>query len=211
MNTSAQSLPHDRAETAADPQIFDLGWTAALTLADSLIGGNAGRATLGFLDDRAAIDRVLDGHYRAALRKRVLIDARRFSAGPMRGTRARTASLTAARFIPALLTFLDRPCRIGLAGRDAGRLERLRLALRRHAPWHEFSIVTAVDLPTAEYDLVIADAASPAEERLVERQLFGLSNGLLLMGGRSLSALVPAAERKRRGAKSLHAMAGLAT
>lgn len=48
MNTSAQSLPHDRAETAADPQIFDLGWTAALTLADSLIGGNAGRATLGF-------------------------------------------------------------------------------------------------------------------------------------------------------------------
>lgn len=71
--------------------------------------------------------------------------------------------------------------------------------------------MTAVDLPTAEYDLVIADAASPAEERLVERQLFGLSNGLLLMGGRSLSALVPAAERKRRGAKSLHAMAGLAT
>ncbi|MDE1159688.1 MAG: hypothetical protein PW791_15720 [Neorhizobium sp.] len=211
MEAPAQLTASDRRATAPDPQICDLGWSGALALADSLIGREAGRSTLAFLDDRAAIDRVLDGHYRAALRQRLLIDARRFAAGPMRGPRTRAASLTAARFIPALLTFLDRPCRVGLAGRDPGRLERLKLALRRHTPWHEFSVVSPAELPTAGYDLVIVDAVSPAEERLVERQLVGLTNGLLLMGGRSLSALVPAAERSRRHRKRLPAAAGLAT
>jgi hypothetical protein len=211
MNASAQFVSSDAVEITPAPQICSLGWAGALALADALIGKETGRATLAFLDDRAAIDRVLDGHYREALKRRVLIDARRFAAGPMRGPRARAASLTAARFIPALLTFVDRPCRIGIAGRDMARLERLRLVLRRHAPWHDFAIVTAADLPTADYDLVIVDAPSPAEERLVERQLVGLSHGLLLMGGRSLSALVPAVRRKRSDRPSLQTLAGAAT
>ncbi|MFP3675112.1 WecB/TagA/CpsF family glycosyltransferase, partial [Bacillus sp. SIMBA_031] len=52
------------------------------------------------------------------------------------------ANLNGTDFVPALLTFMETPRRVGLIGGKRDVVERAAENFARHAPWHEFIVIS---------------------------------------------------------------------
>jgi predicted O-methyltransferase YrrM len=96
----------------------------------------------------------------------------------------------AKAFVPALLSFLEKGHRIGIAGEDLGRAEALREHFASHAPWHQVVVVAPDQEISQRFDLILIDAASLAQERRIERRLASVRTGLVIMTGNGLSGFV---------------------
>ena len=190
MNASGEFLASETPRTLFGLRICDLGWNATLGLVEGLVSLRGNRTTLSFFDERTSLRQALDLSYRHQLDRRLLLP----SGGRAFGLLAKILKkrhggrrYSAEAFVPALLTYLERPCTIGVAGEDVGRLEAIRDHFAKHAPWHEVIAILPDEDASRRFDLVVVDAASLAAERRVERHLASVRTGLVVMAGGGLS------------------------
>lgn len=193
MNASGEFLVSASSRALFGLRTCDLGWNAVLGLVEGLISLPGNRATLAFLDERTVLRQAFDVAYRDRLSRRLLLPG---------GSRVFTLLANALQakpvpvrfspdtFVPALLTFLEKGCRIGIAGEDIARIDALRGYFARHAPWHDIVAIAPDDEITQRCDLVIVDAASPAGEQRMERRLSSIPGGVVVMAGSGLSRLI---------------------
>lgn len=193
MNASGDFLASASPRTLFGLRVCDLGWNAALGLVESLIALRGNRTTLGFLDERTAFRQMVDPAYRSQLGRRLLLPGggRVFSIfAKARHEKPTPVRFSAATFVPALLSFLERGHRIGIAGEDAGRIEALREHFARHAPWHQVVVVAPDQEISQRFDIILVDAASLGQERRIERRLASVRTGLVVMTGSGLSTFI---------------------
>lgn len=167
--------------------ICDMGWNEALTYVETISNLRLNARALSFVDGRTALRLSTSAESRAVLGNRILLPASRtlaFAArlkadGPLK------TSFEAGAFVDALLTYVPQ-CRVALVGVNAARLDATRERLSAHAPWHAFSVLSAVNLGSGiagAPDLVIADALGYDEELRFEQALSLRHNGLIIMAG----------------------------
>lgn len=193
MNASGDFLASVSPRTLFGQRVCDLGWNAALGLVESLVALRGNRTTLGFLDERTAFRQMVDPAYRSQLGRRMLLPGggRAFRVlSKVRGEKPAPVCFSAKTFVPALLSFLEKSHRIGIAGEDGGRAEALRDHFARHAPWHQVVVIAPDQEISRRFDLIIVDAASIAQERRIERRLASVRTGLVVMAGSGLSAFI---------------------
>ncbi|MCJ9750493.1 hypothetical protein MOV61_07125 [Neorhizobium sp. BETTINA12A] len=193
MNASGDFLASASPQTLFGLRVCDLGWNATLGLAESLIALRGNRSTLGFLDERTTLRQMVDPAYRSQLGRRVLLPGggRAFSLlAKARHGKPAPVRFSATTFVPALLSFMEKSRRIGIAGEDTGRIEALREHFARHAPWHDVAVVALDQEISQRFDLVLVDAASLAQERRIERRLALVRTGLVIMTGAGLSTFI---------------------
>ncbi|MFB9950197.1 hypothetical protein ACFFP0_15145 [Rhizobium puerariae] len=193
MNASGEFLITASPRTSFGLPICDLGWNAALGLAEGLISLHGNRTTLAFLDARTTFRQAVDPAYRAQLSGRLLLPGGSRAFGLlMNGMQPKTgpARFSARGFVPALLTFLEKPCRIGIAGEDCLRVGSLRDHFARHSPWHDVVAIAPGQEAPEVFDLVIVDAPTLAEERRIERRLASIRTALVVMARADLSDFV---------------------
>ena len=119
-------------------QVCDLDWSEAFTFVSALADVPIGQTAIFFLNAHNANLMLKDRAYREALsRHLVLPEGIDFASLAMHG-RTFPANLSGNDFVPALLTYMTTPKRIGLVGGRKDVLERAREGLAGHAPWHEF-------------------------------------------------------------------------
>ncbi|MCC2608551.1 hypothetical protein [Neorhizobium petrolearium] len=193
MNASGEFLVSASCRTLFGLRTCDLGWNAVLGLAEGLISLRGNRTTLAFLDERTVLRQVIDALYRDQLSRRLLLPggSRVFSllANTLQA-KPTPVRFSAGTFVPALLTFLEKGCRIGIAGEDIARIDALRGHFARHAPWHDIVTIAPDDEIVQRCDLIIVDAANPAAERRMERRLSSVPAGLVIMAASGLSGFI---------------------
>ncbi len=193
MNASGDFLTSASPRTLLGQPVCDLGWNATLGLVESLIALRGNRTTLGFLDERTAFRQMIDLSYRNQVGRRLLLPGggRAFNfLTRARHEKPMPVRFSARTFVPALLSFLEKGHRIGIAGEDTERTEALREHFARHAPWHQVMVIAPDQEIAQRFDLILIDAASVAQERRIERRLASVRTGLVVMTGAGLSSFI---------------------
>ncbi|WP_105381501.1 hypothetical protein [Neorhizobium alkalisoli] len=205
MNASGEFPTSASSENLFGLRVCDLGWNAALSFVEGLVSLRGNRATVAFLDSRNVLRQLIDPAYRSELDRRLILPSGGRVLGMLsKGLREKAppARFSAATFLPALLTFLEKSCRIGIAGGDVARLTSLRDHFARHAPWHEIVVVNPGLEPPRDLDFVVVDAETTAQEGRIERWLMPAHAGLVIFAGSGLFGLLknkPVRTRRRSG------------
>lgn len=158
-----------RAILGLDVSCFSYG--DALSFANQMASLPVGQTVISFLNANNANIMYDDAEYREILSRQVIfpdgvgVD---LAAAVVYGDKF-PANLNGTDFIPALLTYMDRPKRVGLIGGRPGVAEMAAANFKRHAPWHDFVVVS---------DGFFDDAASGE----VTRRLNALKLDVLLVG-----------------------------
>jgi exopolysaccharide biosynthesis WecB/TagA/CpsF family protein len=86
-------------------------------------------------------------------------------------------------FVPAALTFITKPLRVGLLGATSEVLQAAAVNFRKHTPWHEFFEISdgyfdradpaliLKRLETARIDLLLVAMGTPLQEKWVDKHL----------------------------------------
>ncbi|AVA20356.1 MULTISPECIES: WecB/TagA/CpsF family glycosyltransferase [unclassified Rhizobium] len=164
-----------------DLPVCDLDWEDALNFINELASLPVGQTVISFVNAHNMLMMLRDGRYRDVLAKNLVLPdgvgldiASRVAHGV-----SFPANLNGTDFVPALLTFMDRPKRIGLIGGRRDVVEKAAENFRKHAPWHEFIVIAdgyfdkeKSDLVTAEVsrqkiDVLIVGMGTPLQEKWV--------------------------------------------
>ena len=202
MNALAQT---QTVEQLASPRrrISPLGWGETLALLDAAANVRLGCRPVTFINRSMVVRALFDRNCRSLLSRRMLLPADRLATLGLHliSRRSAWASFQQDQLVQALLTYMRDGRKIGLIGVDAERLERTRLALSIHAPWHSF---TAITLPAdldrhgrtqsddmlerADCDILLVDSADWQAEIRMDRFLAFRHDGLVLHAGRAFDA-----------------------
>lgn len=203
MNASGEFQISPRPGNLLGLQVCDLGWNAALSLVEGIVALRGNRTALAFLDGRSFLRQLIDPAYRSELGHRLMLP----SGGRVFGMlssgiceRSAPERFSATIFLPALLTFLEKSYRIGIAGEDIARLRVLREHFARHAPWHEIIVVGPGQEVLPALDFIIVDAATAAQEIRIARWLAAGHAGLTIFAGAGLTDFLknkPVRDRRR--------------
>lgn len=169
--------------------VLALGWNEALLEAEALVAKPGPGEELAFLDGQTVLRQLVDRKCRARLRDQVL-----FPAGRLLGLAARLARrqlpavFSGAAFVPALLTFMERPSNVLVIGTDGATVRLLGGRLQNHAPWHRVCAIGVEEWQAGqEADLVIfAKRQASARERM---QLASMRCGLVVFAGSMLAGI----------------------
>jgi len=164
-----------------DLPVCDLGWEHALTFITELASLPIGQTVISFVNAHNMLLTLRDEDYRDVLMHNLVlpdgigldIASRAAHGAPF------PANLNGTDFVPALLTFMGQPKRIGLIGGRREVVEAAAEHFRRHAPWHEFvavadgyfdrndcsAVVAAVR--QANLDILIVGMGTPIQEKWV--------------------------------------------
>lgn len=201
------SGPVSPLETLSRPTV-DLpsspsSWAESLARLAACAENRIGCRASVFLDLPRLVRAGIDPVYRTWLEGQMLLPAGRLSAALLALVRPgqRAAPLAPHRFVPSLLTFMDRSRHVLLIGTDAARLEATRERFRAHAPWHVFSVIllegpvggrarSAMDgaIDRLEADVVIVDAGDPQTEISMQTYLSYRHDGLVLLAQSAFGA-----------------------
>ena len=165
--------------------VCDLGWADLFAFAAEAAERPFGQSVIAFLDADKANRMRRDADYRAVLERQIVLpDGKGVDAASLLlHGRGFPAKLTAADFVPALLTYIERPMRVALIGGQQAALMRATERLRRHAPWHTFLPVadSAFDpaqsdlvmdrVRAAEADILLVAMDDPAQEKWIDRHV----------------------------------------
>lgn len=165
--------------------LCDLGWADALDYVQSLAEARGRQTVLSFLNAHNTNIMLSDAKYRAALSRQLLFPdgvgvniASRLMIG-----QSFPANLNGTDFIPALITFLAEPKRIGLIGARPEVLARAAATFAARAPWHEIVPISdgffdkddcgdiLAKLEAADLDILIVAMGTPLQEVWVDRHL----------------------------------------
>ncbi|CAN7177515.1 MULTISPECIES: WecB/TagA/CpsF family glycosyltransferase [Ensifer] len=162
--------------------VADLGWASAFAFANDAVSRSSGQVSLAFLNANNANLMLKDTEYRDVLRRQIVfpdghgvdIASYLFHGGMF------PANLNGTDFVPALLTYLDRPMRIAMIGARPDVLARAAENFRKHAPWHEFLPVSdgffdrsrsrelLADVRALRADILLVAMGSPMQEKWVD-------------------------------------------
>lgn len=165
--------------------VLDVPWMTALGFLDYLASKPGSHVKIAFLNAHNANMMIQDEEYRTILKDQIvlpdgvgvdlaatLIDGKPFA-----------ANLNGTDLVPALLTFIATPRRVGLIGGRPGVLAGAVANFRRHAPWHEFVPVADgffddEELPIilerlaeAKIDILLVGMGTPLQEKWVARHI----------------------------------------
>ncbi len=193
---AALKIPVDQSPTgAAEPPVpvlpilgmpvHDLGWKQALALLEERLVSRSGFTHIAFMNANNANVMVGDPEYRDVLgRCLVLPDGIGvdIAAHFLHGGRF-TANLNGTDFVPAALTFIAKPLRIGLLGATSEVLQAAAVNFRKHTPWHEFIEISdgyfdradpaliLKRIEAARIDMLLVAMGTPLQEKWVDRHL----------------------------------------
>jgi UDP-N-acetyl-D-mannosaminuronic acid transferase (WecB/TagA/CpsF family) len=157
MNAAGERLTAIARPRAGGFPFHDMDWEKAVSLAENLTRFPGGQSAISFLGAGLMARCLFSPPERRALaRHLVLPSADVLSRLVFRilGAKSTLGRFSAARFIPALLTYAERPMKVAVLHSDPAKAERFCADLQRHAPWHE--IVVATGETQDRCDLMIA-------------------------------------------------------
>lgn len=132
-----------RLLVAAGPGTFGLAvyrgdYAAAFSSLEALLAEPGTRAEFSFLHMRSFFRQLVDHRYRAWLGRQILLPSGRLIPWLLSGRTIAKGrpSFSPLTFVPALLTFVERPLKILVTGEDAAGMQALCDLLQAHAPWH---------------------------------------------------------------------------
>ena len=170
-----------------DMPVHDLGWKPALALLEEKLTEDTGLTHIAFLNANNANVMMRDPDYREVLgRCLVLPDGNGvdIAAKFLHGDRF-SANLNGTDFVPAALTFITMPLRVGLLGATSEVLQDAAKNFRLHTPWHEFVEISdgyfdradptfiLKRIEQARIDLLLVAMGTPLQEKWVDRHLTG--------------------------------------
>ncbi|AYG68058.1 MULTISPECIES: WecB/TagA/CpsF family glycosyltransferase [unclassified Rhizobium] len=164
-----------------DLPVCDLDWDDALTFVNELASLPVGQTAISFVNAHNMLVMLRDENYRNVLERNLVLPD---GVGLDIASRAAhgepfPANLNGTDFVPALLTFMERPKRIGLLGGKRSVVENAAEKFRRHAPWHEFIVVSdgffdparsnavAAEIGRQKIDVLIVGMGTPLQEKWV--------------------------------------------
>jgi exopolysaccharide biosynthesis WecB/TagA/CpsF family protein len=144
-----------------DLPVCDLGWDDALVFINELLSMPVGHTSISFVNAHNILLAQRDKEYRDILAQNlVLPDGIGLNiASKIAHGSPFPANLNGTDFVPALLTFMEQPRRIGLIGGTRDVVEAAAANFRRHAPWHEFIVVSDGFFDKEDPSVVVAEAA----------------------------------------------------
>ncbi|CCM74450.1 WecB/TagA/CpsF family glycosyltransferase [Rhizobium mesoamericanum] len=168
-----------------DLSVCDLGWDDALVFINELLSIPVGQTSISFVNARKMLLSLRDSEYHAVLAQNLLLPhgpGLDFASKVAHGSPFPT-SLKAVDFVPALLTYMEVPRRIGLIGGAPEAVRTTAATFRRHAPWHEFIIISdgfsdvadkspiVKDIDRHGLDLLIVGASTASEEKWIHKNI----------------------------------------
>lgn len=204
-------------------ELCDLGWDDALGHVRALVGLPGRQTVLSFLNAHNANLMLSDPTYRSALGRQLVfpdgigvnIASRLLNGNPF------PANLNGTDFVPALLTYITEPRRIGLVGARPQVLARAVESFQRHAPWHTVIGVSdgffdkencrdvLAKIEAAELDILIVAMGTPLQEVWVDRNIRPEHASLVITAGALLDFVSGTVSRapvrwRRAGLEWLH-------
>ncbi len=165
--------------------VYDLNWDGALSFVNELANLPIGQAHVTFLNANNANIMLADREFREVLgRSIVLPDGVGLDiASHLLNGEKFVANLNGTDFVPALLTYMVTPRRIGLIGGSPEVLAAATAGFQRHAPWHRFipvsdgffdkgdcaEVLAALD--AAELDILLVGMGTPLQEKWVDSNI----------------------------------------
>jgi len=164
--------------------VHDLGWSQALALLEQKLSSET-FTHIAFLNANNANVMARDPEYRDVLgRSLVLPDGIGvdIAAHFLNGGRF-TANLNGTDFVPAALTFITKPLRVGLLGATSEVLQAAAVNFRKQTPWHEFfeisdgyfdradPVLILKRIENAHIDLLLVAMGTPLQEKWVDKHL----------------------------------------
>jgi exopolysaccharide biosynthesis WecB/TagA/CpsF family protein len=165
--------------------VCDLGWSEAFSFVSALADMPIGQTVISFLNAHNANVLVRDPEYRQALeRHHVLPDGVGVDVASLAtfGTFF-PANLNGTDFVPALMTYMTTPKRIGLVGTKPETLAKAREQFAAHAPWHEVIAIhdgyfteqqspdVAREIARHKVDILLVAMGTPKQEKWVDRYI----------------------------------------
>lgn len=165
--------------------VCDLDWADTFSFVAELADMPFGQTVISFLNANNANLMLSDEEYRNVLSRHLVLPdgygvdiASLFFHG-----RKFPANLNGTDFVPALLTYLSRPRRIGLIGARPEVLHRATENFSRHAPWHQFFAISDgfIDSGRVEdvmerteamkLDILLVAMGTPRQEKWIDRHV----------------------------------------
>ncbi len=141
--------------------VCDLDWSEAFNFVSLLADMPAGQTSIAFLNAHNATVMLKDPAYRQALGRNLVlpdgigVDLASFATCG----KIFPANLNGTDFVPALLTYMTKPKRVGLLGARPETLAKARKNFEEHAPWHEFIAVHDGFFAEEDSDRIVAEIA----------------------------------------------------
>lgn len=163
--------------------VCDLDRNDAFSFVSALADVPLGQTIISFLNAHNANIMLTDAGYRQALERHLVlpdgigIDVASFLAHG----RAFPANLNGTDFVPGLLTYMEKPKRIGLVGARLETLRKARDNFAAHAPWHEFIAISdgyldeqqskevVERIASLKLDILLVAMGTPRQEKWVDR------------------------------------------
>lgn len=165
--------------------VCDLDWSEAFTFVSTLADVPIGQTTISFLNAHNANLMANDREYRDALSRHLVlpdgigVDLASFA---MHG-KMFPANLNGTDFVPALMTYITTPKRVGLVGARPDVLKRARDNFAKHAPWHEFVAISdgyfkdedswavSDEIARHKVDILLVAMGTPKQETWIDRYI----------------------------------------
>ncbi len=180
-------ISHIRSATVSRRAILGLdvscfSYADALAFANQMASLPLGQTIISFLNANNANIMYADAEYRDILARQMILPdgiGVDIAATFVYGDKF-PANLNGTDFVPALLTYMDRPKRIGLIGGLPDVAEKAAANFQRHAPWHEFIVVSDGYFDDADsmkivervealkLDVLLVGLGSPKQEKWVD-------------------------------------------
>jgi exopolysaccharide biosynthesis WecB/TagA/CpsF family protein len=185
MNVVSNMAVFSSRRTIFGLQVCDLNWSEAFTFVSALADVPVGQTAISFLNAHNANLMLRDPAYREVLGRHLVLPdgvGVDLASLAMHG-RAFPANLNGTDFVPALLTYMTGPKKIGLVGASPEVLERAREAFANHAPWHEFvaiqdgffaeaeSVSVAEEIARHKVDILLVAMGTPKQEMWIDRYI----------------------------------------
>ncbi|MBB4953935.1 exopolysaccharide biosynthesis WecB/TagA/CpsF family protein [Agrobacterium vitis] len=185
MNLIASAEQLARKKNMFGIPVFDLSWASALSLMAQYAATPDAHVKVSFLNANNVNIMLQDAAYFEALQHHLVLPdgiGVDMAAKILDGD-AFAANLNGTDFIPALLTYIETPRRIGLIGAKPGVLAGAIASFRQHTPWHQFIPVADgyfdnEELPVilqrlaeAEIDILLVAMGTPRQEKWIEQHI----------------------------------------
>lgn len=215
MNLIANFAVLASRRTIFDLPVCDLGWDDALVFINELASIPVGQTVICFVNAHNMLTALRDADYHQIMSHNlVLPDGIGLNiASQVAHGSPFPANLNGTDFVPALLTYMEAPRRIGLVGGKRAVIEKAAENFRRHAPWHEFVVVSdgyfdkadsgsvITEIERQKLDILIVGMGTPLQEKWVHANIRADHARLVLTVGALfdfVSGAVPRAPRTAR-------------
>ncbi|WP_337266122.1 WecB/TagA/CpsF family glycosyltransferase [Oryzifoliimicrobium ureilyticus] len=179
MDTTVTSVGTSSHRKIFDVPVYDMGWHDALSMAEDLAMRPSGQTLLAFVNAHNILLTLSDPEYREILlRSIVLPDGIGLDiASSVEHGSAFPANLNGTDFVPAFLTYMQRPRRVGLIGATREIVEKAAANFAKHAPWHLFFVISdgyfdknnpapvLAEIERQKLDIILIGMGTPLQEK----------------------------------------------